>query len=184
MSIGTSTSRSIEWMVEHLRQIAPVSIVDIGCGWGRWGFLAREFLELWERRYAKADWAVRIDAVDIHQGTWTPIHPYIYDNVFQVDVRAWKPSTRYDVAICADVIEHMPHDDGERVLRTLLGYCDHVLLGVPLGDGWERPGFDGNAYEAHVSRWEDADFEFYDVRASKLTSTEDHLAYGLFDIVG
>lgn len=182
--IGTSTLYSTEWMVDRLRAAKPRSIVDIGCGWGRWGFLAREFLELWEHRYGKDEWRVYIDALDIHPGTWTPVHPYVYDNVIQADVRTWEPSRAYDVAICGDVIEHMTHEDGEQVIRTLLGYCGHVLLGIPLGAGWERPGFDGNPYEAHLGRWDAYDFEHYEVLDSKLTQTEDRLAYGLYDIVG
>ena len=182
--IGTSTLYSTEWVIEQLREVKPSSIIDIGCGWGRWGFLAREFLELWSHRFARDSWKVRIDALDVNPSTWTPVHAYIYDSALQVDVRTWVPSQRYDVAICCDVLEHMDKEDGLKTLGKLLAWCDHVLLGVPLGAGWERPGFDGNPYEAHLARWEASDLEPYNITAHKLTQTEDGLGYGLFHILG
>ena len=184
VSIGTSTARSTEWIVERLREIAPRSIVDIGCGWGRWGFLAREFCELWFHRYSRDEWKVRIDALDVNPGTWTPVHAYIYDSMMQADVRTWTPSQRYDVAICCDVLEHMPKEDGLKTLEKLLAWCDNVLLGIPLGAGWSRPGFDGNPYEAHVARWEAWDVSDLDhtIVAHNIVKTEDGLAYGLFHV--
>lgn len=182
MSIGTSTLYSTEWVIERLRLLKPASIIDIGCGWGRWGFLAREFLELWEHRYAPEDWKLHIAALDVHPGTWTPIHVYLYDETIQADVSDWEPSRRYDVAVLCDVLEHMPKQDAEGVLAMLLGWCGAVLVGVPLGAWPLRAGFDGNPHEAHVARWDESDFDPYDVEALKITQTEDRLGYGLFDL--
>lgn len=179
-SIGTSTLYSTTWMVERLRDINPGSILDVGCGWGRWGFLAREFLELWAHRYAPADWAIQIDAVDIHEGTWTPIHHHIYNRTTTADIRTWTPEQGYDVAIAADVLEHMPKAEGAQVLGRLLGWCENVLVGIPLGNWPPRPGFDGNPHEAHLAQWFEEDFEAYDVRHHHITRTEDKLPYGLF----
>lgn len=175
--IGTSTLYSTEWIVDQLRALNPRSIVDVGCGWGRWGFLAREFLELWAHRFTPDEWAVHIDAIDAHPGTWTPIHPYVYDRCLEVDVRDWVPDRNYDVAIACDVIEHLPKDDGLVVLERLKDHCGAVLLGLPLGWG-TRQGFDGNPYEAHRSSWEES--EVRDIRSWVMTHTEDGLQYGLF----
>ena len=179
--IGTSTLYSTEWVIDRLRALKPRSIIDIGCGWGRWGFLAREFLELWEHRFRKEDWAIRIDALDIHLGTWTPIHSYVYDHCYTGDVRRWAPVQRYDVAVACDVLEHMPKDDGMNVLTRFRSQGSSVLVGVPLGDAWPlRPGFDGNPHEAHVSRWYAGDFP--GAIESRETMTEDGLPYGLFQL--
>lgn len=175
--IGTSTLYSTEWMVDQLRTLDPRSIVDVGCGWGRWGFLAREFLELWEHRFTPREWQLRIDAIDVHPGTWTPVHEHVYDRCFETDIRTWEPDRGYDVAIACDVIEHLPKDDGLAVLERLKDLCGAVLLGLPLGWG-TRQGFDGNPYEAHLSSWEVA--EVTDVAEWFLTRTEDDLPYGLF----
>jgi trans-aconitate methyltransferase len=179
-SIGTSTLYSTEWIIDRLRDIAPSSIIDVGCGWGRWGFLAREFLEVWAHRFTQDEWSLRIDAVDIHPGTWTPVHNFIYDETIQADVRYWRPARPYDVAICGDVIEHLEKAEGEEVLRRLLGWCPNLLLGIPLGPGWLRSGHFGNDHEAHLAEWDTSDMDFFDVKAYKLTQTEDRLGYGLF----
>lgn len=178
MSIGTSTLYSTEWIVEHLRALQPSSILDVGCGWGRWGFLAREFLEIWEHRFR--DWRVRIDAVDIHPGTWTPVHTFVYDRIIEADIRELTPDP-YDVAICCDVIEHMDRDDGTRVLNTLREACGHVLVGIPLGAGWLRPGHDDNPFEAHLTEWDDVTFtETFAPLERRPITIEGGMGYGLY----
>ena len=183
-SIGTSTLYSTEWIVDRLRQIGPSSMLDVGAGWGRWGFLAREFLELWEHRFDRAEWALRIDAVDVHPGTWTPVHAYVYDRLYEADVRTFEAERHYDVIVACDVIEHLGKAEGEQVIGRLLGWADHLLLGIPLGPGWLRPGHYGNEHEAHLAEWDEADFEFFNVRSRKITETEDGLGYGLFWLTG
>ena len=180
--IGTSTVYSVEWVVERLREIQPRSIIDVGCGWGRWGCLAREFLELWEHRYQRHQWAVRIDALDVHPGTWTPLHRFVYDDIFQINALEWVPVRDYDVAICCDVIEHMPKDQGKAFLARMRRCIPHVLVGIPIGKAWPLyGGFDGNEYAGHLARWEPEDF---DSVQAKMTQTEDGLDYGLFHLLG
>jgi len=177
--IGTSTLYSTEWVVDRLRAIDPSSILDVGCGWGRWGFLAREFLELWKHRYTPSEWVVRIDALDIHPGTWTGVHAYIYDHRYEADVRTFEPVRHYDAVIACDVLEHMEKDEGLEVLGKLRTWGGRVIVGVPIGDAWPlRAGFDGNPYEAHLSRWYESDFP--GAVTGRATLTEDGLPYGLY----
>lgn len=175
--IGSSTVHSVEFVVEKMRERKPESILDVGCGWGRWGFLAREFLELWEHNYQKADWKLRIDAIDVWEATWTPVHAFVYDNTFTADVRSWEPPHAYDLVICCDVLEHLPKDDSLALVQRFRDAGSSVIAGVPLGDSWPLyGGFDGNEFAGHVCHWfaDDFDGEF---RESK---TEDGLPYGLF----
>ncbi len=181
--VGTSTVASIEFIVGRLREIQPKSILDVGCGWGRQGFLAREFLELWAHRYTPDQWEVYIDALDAHPGTWNPIHEYIYNRIIEVDVREWTPDRDYDVAICCDVLEHMPKDESLSVLNGLRGYARNILIGMPLGTRWPLyEGYDGNPYGGHRSHWQTADF--VGAVAIQVRETEDGLPYVLVHLRG
>lgn len=182
VSIGTSTVNSIPFVVEKMRAIRPRSILDVGCGWGRWGFLAREFLELWEHRYRREEWEVPIDAIDIHPGTWTPVHSYVYDSCVTDDIRTVPMFKDWDLIIACDVIEHMTKEDGLAVLERLTQHGRHVLIGIPLGPGWLRGGFDNNAHEAHLSEWSHDDFRKQPVIDHELIQTEDLLDYGLYHL--
>jgi len=44
----TSNWQNISYNIDLIRKIKPQSILDVGVGFGRWGILLREFLELWE----------------------------------------------------------------------------------------------------------------------------------------
>lgn len=185
MSIGTSTVYSTIFVVECLRSIKPRSILDVGCGWGRWGFLAREFLELWEQRYDRADWEVDITALDIHAGTWTPVHDFVYDRHLTQDVRTWGPGglgspDRFDVTVITDVLEHMTRQESFTVVDNLLDVSDNVILGTPVGTSWpERGGTSDNPHEAHLQFWNPDDLRRWKNVRTMLVVTEDGLPYGL-----
>jgi len=184
VDIGTSTLYSTEWVVERTVACAPKSILDVGCGWGRWGFLAREFLEVWVRRFRPEDWAVTIHGVDIHEGTWTPLHEYLYDQTFTADIRTWDPPQQYDLAICCDVVEHMTKPEAVAMLEKLMSVSAHVLVGVPLDFGL-RPGFDSNPYEAHVAVWGEHDLDaLFAPEHRAVVKIEEGHRYGLYQLRG
>lgn len=176
--IGSSTIHSTEFVVAKMRERKPRSILDVGCGWGRWGFLAREFLELWEHNYQRDQWRVRIDAIDVHDGTWTPVHSFIYDHLYKADVRFFETSQRYDLVIACDVLEHIPKPAGVALVNRFREAGSSLVIGVPLGDRWPLyDGFDGNDFAGHVCHWFVDDLP--DAEHVE-TLTEDNLPYGLF----
>lgn len=179
MSIGTSTSRSIPFVVEHIQRLQPLSIFDAGCGWGRWGFLAREYLEFWEHRFDRAEWKTYICGLDINEGNWTPVQTYVYDTLITADLRRWRPDQTYDLVIATDVLEHIPKDDAWEIVSKFRRNCRHLIVGVPLGSGWARGGHPDNPHEAHVSEWSWQDFS-QDAQDWAAVMTEDPLPYGIF----
>lgn len=181
-SIGTSTASSIPFVVRKMREVRPARILDMGCGSGRWGVLAREFLEYWEHRFRPGDWRTRITGVDINPTNWTPVHDYVYDAHYTDDARTWKYMPVHDLIIATDVLEHMDKPDAMQVMEQMWRTGAHVIVGIPLGPGWLRGGFDGNPHEAHLSEWEYRDFMQQPVIDHEVTKTEDPLPYGLFHL--
>lgn len=178
VAIGTSTARTIPYVIQWMQDLQPRSILDVGCGWGRWGVLAREVLELWYHRYRPNQWEVHIQGVDINPFNWTPLHDYVYDRVYTDDIRRHAPEYA-ELVIATDVMEHMAKDEAWQTLEMLQRYSAYQIVGVPIGPGWARGGFDNNPFEAHVSAW-----EFEELASKAVTSvaleTEDPLPYGLF----
>jgi len=78
--MGTSNWQNISYNIELIRKINPESILDIGVGFGRWGFLFREFLEIWDDENYSGKWKRKIDGVEIFPDYIKEYHNYFHTN--------------------------------------------------------------------------------------------------------
>jgi SAM-dependent methyltransferase len=148
-------------VVHLVREIQPESVLDIGCGFGKWGVLLREYLELWgpgRPAYDPADWKRRIDAVEIWPQYVLAHHCGVYSHVYRGDVVEILPRLdAYELILAMDVLEHVERPAAEWLLRRMREKAGTVILQVPLGLPPQGPAF-GNPYETHRSSWELSDF--------------------------
>ncbi len=146
-----NTSDAIAW----LRTIDPRSVLDVGCGFGRWGFLCREFLDIWNGRRTREEWAVRLVGVDAYAGNLKQHHHYIYDELHAEPVERYlaRREETFDLIILGDVLEHLPKVQGMEVLAEAVKRAHYVLLVLPLGESWDQEDEYGNPYERHLAVW-------------------------------
>jgi hypothetical protein len=155
-----SSHLPITLMMDHVVRLRPRRVLDIGPGYGKWGFLVREALDFMDGRVERSSWEVRIDGLDAFPYE-SPLLSWAYDTV------TTKPALEvvdqldgYDLVILGDVIEHFSKDDGMRLLRSLLGANRNVLVATPL-DFFQQE-IAGNPYEQHLSLWGQEDFAEWD----------------------
>jgi len=161
--VPTSYYQAIPYVMDHVRTEAPKSILDVGVGFGKYGVLCRELLDVSNGRYHRDEWQVRIDGVEAYAGYRNPIYDHVYDSVFYQDIRelACKLPV-YDVVLLVDVIEHMSKQEGLSLVNELLQHTRKALListplyPAPQGDAEQ------NCYERHCSRWTPLDFRAFD----------------------
>jgi 2-polyprenyl-3-methyl-5-hydroxy-6-metoxy-1,4-benzoquinol methylase len=139
--------------MEMIISLNPTSVLDMGSGFGKFGVLCREYLELWDGRQ-KYEFKRRIDCVEVFQQYISPLHQYIYDNVYNNDILdiAPKLEIRYDLILLIDVLEHFEKDDGIKLLKTLLSNNECILVSTPKKPTPQKGAF-GNIYETHRSAW-------------------------------
>jgi len=148
-------------MMEHVTKVRPASVLDIGVGFGKWGFLCREYLDINELRYKPQDWKTIIDGCEAFPDYATPVYGYVYNNIFFGDVLERVSSLpNYDLIILGDVIEHFDKDVGQDLLNNLMAKSNFVLLSSPTKFFTQE--LFGNAFEQHKSLWTIADFSSYD----------------------
>jgi hypothetical protein len=143
-------------------QYHPKSVLDIGPGFGRWGFLAREMLDVFQGRIAKSTWKTRICCVEAYSGYVREQYSFIYDRVFVDCGRRFLSRTdeRFDMIIAGDVLEHFEKSDALDFIRLAREKSNKaVVLCVPIGTGYPQGQVQGNPMEAHLSTWETAEFE-------------------------
>ena len=151
-----SSHEGLSAALEHVVRLRPSSVLDIGAGFGKWGYLVREALDFMPGRSEPKDFQVKIDGIDALRAE-SPLHDWVYSSFREADVLACASELRgYDLVIIGDVIEHFEKDDGLRLLRVLLADNRNVLVLTPsFFFDQEMPG---RPYETHRSLWSRADF--------------------------
>jgi SAM-dependent methyltransferase len=143
--------------LSHVVRLQPRSVLDLGCGYGKWGYLVRECLDFIPRRLEREQWQTRIDGIDAFRAE-SPLLDWIYDDYRITNILDVADSLRdYDLVILGDVIEHLEKVDGERLLEQLRARNGCVLVNTPR-IWFEQDAIAGNPFERHRSFWSAADF--------------------------
>jgi 2-polyprenyl-3-methyl-5-hydroxy-6-metoxy-1,4-benzoquinol methylase len=143
----------IPMIVRKIESGRPNSILDIGIGFGKYGFLAREYTDICYQRYAKDKWTTRIDGIEIFPNYVSDIQRSIYSNIYIGNVLDVLPTLGdYDMVMFFDVIEHLKYEDGIRILDMIKRKCKVGLISTPVKVMPQRAE-NGNEHELHISQF-------------------------------
>lgn len=137
----------------------PKSILDIGVGFGKYGYLSREYLELWDGRQKYDDWQRRIDGIEVWKKYLTPVHKYIYNRIYIGNAIDILPTLKikYDLILLIDILEHFSYEDGMRLLTECRKRGKNIIISTPLHIGSQKDAF-GNPFETHKFQWRKSHF--------------------------
>jgi len=149
---------STHWIIGDILDLLvlnePKTIVDIGTGFGKWGFLSRLYLEL--EPHKKENWEIQIDGIEIFSSYLTLLREF-YSSIQIADMQDCKIAN-YDIALCIGVIEHIPKKEGLNFLTKLIQNNKSVIVTSP--KGFKKQGaLWGNIHETHVTGWSQKDFK-------------------------
>jgi 2-polyprenyl-3-methyl-5-hydroxy-6-metoxy-1,4-benzoquinol methylase len=151
----TSNPYPIGWIIEKVIEWNPKTILDVGCGFGKFGVLFREYLETTVNKvYDKKDWKTQIDALEVWEKYITPLHHFIYDNIIIKDARKFDKYGDYDLVFLGDILEHMTNKEGQKILDQIKG---HYIVTTPTMFMKQGTVF-GNPFEKHISEWKPEQF--------------------------
>lgn len=123
-------------ILEHEK---PKSILDIGCGNGKYGVLCREYFPDLER----------LDAVEAWEPYLTGVHRTVYDKIYIDNILTMKLEREYDAYLLIDVIEHMTIQEGANLVNSL---PNKKVVATPRA--WNpQTAEEGNEYQVHKSLW-------------------------------
>ena len=158
----TSPYSHLVHYVDFLLDIKPESLLDIGLGNGKLGFVARDLLDvMFGERYRRSEWQLKLDGIEVFSEYIQDHQKSIYNDIFIGDAfHVIDGLGAYDLVVMGDVLEHFPKEKGLAMLDKCFAHATKaVILFVPLGGGWEQPAIYGNTYERHLSVWEQNEFE-------------------------
>src|SRR5690349_6710063 len=152
----TSHPSQIPALLSVIMNSGASSFLEVGPGFGKWGVLVREYVDISDGRenYDKQGWRCTIDCIEAFPKYITPLHRFVYDTVFEGDARQIVPTLdkRYDLALLVDVLEHFTFEHGSELLRELRKRCRGILVSAPKDNGEQGAAF-GNVWETHRHVW-------------------------------
>ncbi len=148
----SSDTAQISTIVDLVQIINPESILDIGCGFGKYGYLFREYLmgDLWDKN------KIRLNAVEGYEKYITETQRAIYNEIFFCNAMDFDLYLKqdYDVVCIIDAFEHLTVGDGKKFIENVLKRTKYLLISIPRFVGTQQ-GFtdDPNKFERHRSFW-------------------------------
>ena len=153
----SSHFRNIPVVIQALRTLNPRRVLDVGVGCGKYGLLAREYLEVWGHEFEP--WrknAIIVDGIEVFEPYITAVHRAVYDHLFvgeAVSVLAGMPARSYDVVVAVEVLEHFDQEQGAIFLSQLARVSRAMILTTPTKYKRTSAAF-GNSYEVHQTVWD------------------------------
>jgi hypothetical protein len=144
-------------VLDRVVRLQPGRVMDIGVGFGKWGFLVREALDWNVGRLERAEWRTVIHGVEAYPYS-SPLHDWVYDEIIWSDVlEVVDRVAGYDLILMNDVIEHIAKDAALDLLRAFAARNGTVVISTPL-EFFEQE-IAGNDHEHHVSHWTMDDYD-------------------------
>lgn len=163
--MGTSNPQHIPYVVSLIQKSLPWSVLDIGVGFGRTGWLVREFMEVWNDRVLPDQWMISLYGIEAFEAQLTPIQRTLYSAIMIGDAyqMVTDPSHEHyeflqqgwDLIVLGDVLEHWEKQTAIAMMDWSLKHAKNVILAIPIGSGavWRQDPKYGNPYEQHKSEW-------------------------------
>ena len=164
----SSRPNTIPTVIHLVRQLQPKSVLDVGIGFGKWGHLFREYTDINEAerdpaRYQRKNWRVRIDGIEGHAHYLTPMHRFLYNDIYVGDACVlMKQLPCYDLIFIGDVIEHLEKVAGRQLLRDAVDKAKKGLIVSTPKYETGQADLCGNELERHRSLWSARDFDPFD----------------------
>lgn len=153
----TSNHYQLTPIMDLIIKINPDSILDIGIGFGKYGVLCREYLELWDGR-EEYTFKRKLDGVEIFADYITPLHNYIYDTLYIENVfNILDKLTGYDLVLIIGTLEHFDKEQGYSLLKASLKN-KNIIVSTPNRFIEQKGGF-GNPHEEHKTSWTHQELE-------------------------
>lgn len=144
-------------------------ILDVGAGFGKWGFLIRDSFDVMSfQNFKKEDWKLDITAIEPFPKCITSIQEQIYNNIIKKDFFDCIDGLgQFDLVVFGDVIEHFEKEKGYEVLEKLFEHTNNIIVSTPNGflpqGAWAE-----NELEIHKSGWTINDFDKYNIIEHKI----------------
>jgi len=150
--MASSDTAQISTIIDLIQVLNPDSILDVGCGYGKYGYLSREYLmgNLWDKN------KTLINAVEGFEKYITETQRSIYNEIFICDAMNFPKylNRNYDLVLIIDAFEHLSVENGRKFIEEVTKKAKYLLISIPRFVVTQK-GYteDLNKFEEHRSFW-------------------------------
>lgn len=149
----SSNSLLVSHICVKIIVLKPESILDVGIGFGKYGFLAREYTDICHVRYMPQEWQTKIDGIEIFPDYIGELQRIVYDDIYIGDaLDVLNRLGNYDLILAIDLIEHLEKERGLDFLKIIKKKAGTALIATPIVVRKQKTKYN-NVYERHISRW-------------------------------
>jgi tetratricopeptide (TPR) repeat protein len=157
----TSDLIQLPALMEIIEDLSPSSVLDLGAGFGRYGFLCRELLDQhYDERGRREPWRLRLVGVEAGPEVLGPWHEQLYDRIETGEageVLSRTEDKSFDLVLAIDLTEHLRKQDGLELCREAVRVGRSALFCTPYLFR-PQPASPANPREQHLSGWMPEDF--------------------------
>lgn len=156
----TSDGNNITPIIDFIIRLRPLprTILDLGIGFGKYGALTREYLDIGQERISPDKWTTNIVGIEGFSGySSSPLWNCYSDIRIEDFTRHYEDYKGYDLVLMVDSLEHVNKPDGERILDYIRENNKHTIISCPDGD-YPQGAVNGNEFERHRAYWTVDDF--------------------------
>jgi 2-polyprenyl-3-methyl-5-hydroxy-6-metoxy-1,4-benzoquinol methylase len=162
--MASSFVSQIPLIIHLIQKLKPSKVLDIGKGFGKYGFLLHEYVGIDNKKKIDAEKflnqqsSITIDAVEVDPDLMLPHLSGIYNKVYFGDIlEKYKDLPEYDVILMIDIIEHINKEGALLLLKHLLEKGSFIVIATPI-KFFKQELFE-SVYEHHISHWTYNDFK-------------------------
>ena len=162
--MASSFVSQIPSIIYLIQQLNPITVLDIGKGFGKYGFLIHEYLGIDNKNHIDPSKSmveqsrIKIDAIEADKDLLLPHLSHLYNNVFFGDVfDTYKATANYDLILMIDVIEHLDKEKAIQLIRHYLAKGSAMIIATPIN--FFKQELYESEYEHHISHWTLKDFD-------------------------
>ena len=153
MALGSSALHGVPTIINTALSVRPRSVLDLGMGSGKYGYLLREQHDIADVCFGRDDWRLRLVGVEAYAEYIDEIQRIVYDKIVPQDATAFLEANeeQFDVALALDIIEHFDPEVAARFAELALRAARFVIVSTPRGFYTQRGHV--NDLETHRSWW-------------------------------
>jgi SAM-dependent methyltransferase len=159
--MSTGALQAIELTVDLILKLKPESFLDIGVGSGKWGFLFREYTDIWEGRTIKTQWKSQVDGIEIFPPIIQDHQRAMYKRIFIGNAYTLIDELHsYDFVWAFDLLAAFDKPKGFEMIRKMREKTGILLaLWQKLNEKTPQKSVTKNPFDARVSSWGLEDFQ-------------------------